>query len=170
MSESSTTFTDGPKPLGLHHPAASFALPRGCGPQYVRGQSRDYGGLQFSQSTWTANGGTGSPANASKAEQIRVAENTLQSQGPGAWPVCGQQLTTGTSAAEPEAAPAPAPQATPAPAPAPAPAVAPEVAAATQAAQGAFDAASKLADQYGLSTQFQHFAAANAPVLAPIGR
>jgi resuscitation-promoting factor RpfA len=48
-----------------------------------------YGGLQFSQSTWEANGGTGSPANASKEEQIRVAENTLQSQGIGAWPVCG---------------------------------------------------------------------------------
>ncbi|AJW39633.1 hypothetical protein NY08_1603 [Rhodococcus sp. B7740] len=127
-----------------------------------------YGGLQFSQSTWTANGGTGSPANASKAEQIRVAENTLQSQGPGAWPVCGQQLTKGASTPEPEAAPAPAPQ--PAPAPAPAPVVAPEAAAATQAAQGVFDAASKLADQYGLSTQFQHLVAANAPVLAPIGR
>ncbi|OZE31826.1 MULTISPECIES: transglycosylase family protein [unclassified Rhodococcus (in: high G+C Gram-positive bacteria)] len=126
-----------------------------------------YGGLQFSQSTWTANGGSGSPANASKAEQIRVAENTLQTQGPGAWPVCGQQLSKGASAPAPEAAPAPAPQ--PAPAPAPAPAVAPEAAAATQAAQGAFDAASKLADQYGLSTQFQHFVAANAPVLAPIG-
>lgn len=48
-----------------------------------------YGGLQFTQSTWEANGGTGSPQNASKAEQIRVAENTLQSQGIGAWPVCG---------------------------------------------------------------------------------
>jgi LysM repeat protein len=48
-----------------------------------------YGGLQFSQSTWEANGGTGNPANASKQEQIRVAENTLQSQGIGAWPVCG---------------------------------------------------------------------------------
>ncbi|OZC70359.1 resuscitation-promoting factor [Rhodococcus sp. 06-462-5] len=125
-----------------------------------------YGGLQFSQSTWTANGGSGSPANASKAEQIRVAENTLQTQGPGAWPVCGQQLSKGASAPEPEAAPAPAPQ----PAPAPAPAVAPEAAAATQAAQGAFDAVSTLADQYGLSTQFQHLVAANAPVLAPIGR
>jgi resuscitation-promoting factor RpfA len=50
-----------------------------------------YGGLQFSQSTWEANGGSGSPANASKQEQIRVAENTLQSQGIGAWPVCGAQ-------------------------------------------------------------------------------
>ncbi|MPZ80136.1 MAG: LysM peptidoglycan-binding domain-containing protein [Actinophytocola sp.] len=48
-----------------------------------------YGGLQFSQGTWQANGGSGSPANASKAEQIRVAENTLASQGIGAWPVCG---------------------------------------------------------------------------------
>ncbi|OLF17723.1 transglycosylase family protein [Actinophytocola xanthii] len=48
-----------------------------------------YGGLQFSQGTWEANGGSGNPANASKAEQIRVAENTLQSQGIGAWPTCG---------------------------------------------------------------------------------
>src|SRR5699024_6694597 len=47
------------------------------------------GGLQFSQQTWQANGGSGSPANASKQEQIRVAENVKQSQGMGAWPVCG---------------------------------------------------------------------------------
>jgi len=47
------------------------------------------GGLQFKQSTWEANGGSGNPANASKAEQIRVAENVRQSQGMGAWPVCG---------------------------------------------------------------------------------
>ncbi|QDQ98615.1 transglycosylase family protein [Tomitella fengzijianii] len=54
-----------------------------------------YGGLQFSQSTWAANGGSGSPANASQSEQIRVAENVLQTQGPGAWPVCGQYLSGG---------------------------------------------------------------------------
>lgn len=48
-----------------------------------------YGGLQFSQGTWEANGGSGNPANASKAEQIRVAENVLDTQGIGAWPVCG---------------------------------------------------------------------------------
>ncbi|HEX2131276.1 MAG TPA: transglycosylase family protein [Actinophytocola sp.] len=57
-----------------------------------------YGGLQFSQSTWEANGGSGNPANASKAEQIRVAENTLQTQGIGAWPVCGSQGYSGASA------------------------------------------------------------------------
>jgi nucleoid-associated protein YgaU len=48
-----------------------------------------YGGLQFSQGTWEANGGSGNPANASRSEQIRVAQNVLQSQGIGAWPVCG---------------------------------------------------------------------------------
>ena len=57
-----------------------------------------YGGLQFSQSTWEANGGSGNPANASKAEQIRVAENTLDSQGIGAWPVCGSRGYSGVSA------------------------------------------------------------------------
>jgi len=48
-----------------------------------------YGGLQFKQATWSSNGGTGSPATASRAEQIRVAENVLQSQGLAAWPKCG---------------------------------------------------------------------------------
>ena len=51
-----------------------------------------YGGLQFSQSSWNAAGGSGSPANASRAEQIRVAENLLDMQGWGAWPSCSSQL------------------------------------------------------------------------------
>src|ERR1044071_4029042 len=46
-----------------------------------------YGGLQFTPATWAANGGTGSPANASRDEQIRVARNVLRTQGLGAWPV-----------------------------------------------------------------------------------
>jgi hypothetical protein len=49
------------------------------------------GGLQFTPSTWRANGGSGSPANASREEQIRVAENVLRTQGLGAWPVCGKR-------------------------------------------------------------------------------
>lgn len=49
------------------------------------------GGLQFTPSTWRANGGSGSPAGASRDEQIRVAENVLHSQGIGAWPVCGRR-------------------------------------------------------------------------------
>jgi hypothetical protein len=49
------------------------------------------GGLQFTPSTWSSNGGSGSPSNASRHEQIRVAENVLHTQGIGAWPVCGKR-------------------------------------------------------------------------------
>ncbi len=49
-----------------------------------------FGGLQISPATWKANGGTGLPSQASRAEQIRVAEKVLQTQGIGAWPVCGK--------------------------------------------------------------------------------
>ncbi|MEE1824173.1 transglycosylase family protein [Streptomyces sp. BE20] len=53
-----------------------------------------YGGLQFTPSTWKAFGGTSyaPQANqASKAQQISVAEKVLASQGPGAWPVCSKK-------------------------------------------------------------------------------
>ncbi|MET0475157.1 MAG: transglycosylase family protein [Mycobacterium sp.] len=55
-----------------------------------------YGGLQFQPATWAANGGVGSPAAASRSEQIRVARNVMRTQGIGAWPVCGGP--TGTAA------------------------------------------------------------------------
>ncbi|KFG08502.1 MULTISPECIES: transglycosylase family protein [Streptomyces] len=64
-----------------------------------------YGGLQFSASTWAAYGGTqyASTANqASKAQQIAIAEKVLAGQGKGAWPVCG----TGLSGASYDGAPA----------------------------------------------------------------
>jgi cell wall-associated NlpC family hydrolase len=50
-----------------------------------------YGGLQFSQSTWEAYGGTAYAQRAdlaTKDQQIAVAEKVLKGQGPGAWPVC----------------------------------------------------------------------------------
>jgi LysM repeat protein len=50
------------------------------------------GGLQFAPGTWRANGGTGSAHNASRAEQIRVAERVRASQGWGAWPACSSRL------------------------------------------------------------------------------
>ncbi|WP_316668881.1 transglycosylase family protein [uncultured Propionibacterium sp.] len=56
-----------------------------------------YGGLQFSQSTWAAYGGSGSASSASRSEQIAVAERVLASQGIGAWPVCGQYGSSGGS-------------------------------------------------------------------------
>lgn len=55
------------------------------------------GGLQFLPSTWRAYGGTGEAHNASRAEQIRVAENVLAGQGIGAWPVCGPRGLGGTT-------------------------------------------------------------------------
>ncbi|MGW2561380.1 transglycosylase family protein [Streptomyces sp. NPDC001514] len=82
-----------------------------------------YGGLQFTASTWAAYGGTAYAATAdqaSKAQQITIAEKVLAGQGKGAWPHCGVGLSnaayTGGAA---EAAPKPAaPKAeTPAPAP-----------------------------------------------------
>ena len=51
-----------------------------------------YGGLQFSQGSWNAAGGSGNPANASREEQIRVAENLQAQQGWGAWPACSSEL------------------------------------------------------------------------------
>lgn len=51
-----------------------------------------YGGLQFNLGTWQANGGTGYPHQASKAEQIRVAENLRASRGFSPWPACSAQL------------------------------------------------------------------------------
>jgi len=59
-----------------------------------------YGGLQFSASTWKASGGSkyASTANqASRAEQIAVAERVLDSQGIGAWPVCGKKAGSNKS-------------------------------------------------------------------------
>jgi len=53
-----------------------------------------YGGLQFKQATWNANGGLGSPAHATREEQIRVAENVVATQGIGAWPTCGAAAGT----------------------------------------------------------------------------
>ena len=86
-----------------------------------------FGGLQFTSSTWRAFGGAqfaGSANQASREQQIIVAERVLAGQGWGAWPVCsrkagatGQAATLRNSA---PAAPKPAPAAAPKPAAAPA--------------------------------------------------
>ncbi|MFE3557566.1 transglycosylase family protein [Streptomyces sp. NPDC059193] len=69
-----------------------------------------YGGLQFSSSTWAAFGGKSyaPQANqASKAQQIAVAEKVLKGQGKGAWPHCGKGLSNSsyTGGGATEAAP-----------------------------------------------------------------
>lgn len=62
-----------------------------------------YGGLQFTQSTWEAYGGTAYAPRAdlaTKDQQIAVAEKVLEGQGPGAWPACSTRagLTRGGDA------------------------------------------------------------------------
>ena len=51
-----------------------------------------YGGLQFSPRTWRAHGGKGMPHQASKGQQIQVAERILANQGWKAWPSCSKKL------------------------------------------------------------------------------
>ncbi|MGW4651219.1 transglycosylase family protein [Kitasatospora sp. NPDC004289] len=72
------------------------------------------GGLQFTPSTWAAYGGTqyaSSAAQATKGQQIAVAEKVLASQGPGAWPVCSVKagLTKGGTPAQTDTTSASAP-------------------------------------------------------------
>ncbi|MFD7512280.1 transglycosylase family protein [Streptomyces sp. NPDC059853] len=53
-----------------------------------------FGGLQFKQSTWEAFGGTAYAPRADQAtkdQQIAVAEEVLDTQGPGAWPSCSSR-------------------------------------------------------------------------------
>ena len=57
-----------------------------------------YGGLQFSASTWRAfGGGAYAPRadQATRAQQIAIAEKTLATQGWGAWPACSRKLGLG---------------------------------------------------------------------------
>jgi LysM repeat protein len=63
-----------------------------------------YGGLQFSSPTWLGHGGGEFAPRAdlaAPAEQIAVAERVLLTQGAGAWPTCGKQLRSGTTAVAP---------------------------------------------------------------------
>ncbi|MBO0865992.1 MAG: transglycosylase family protein, partial [Mycobacterium sp.] len=57
------------------------------------------GGLQFTRGTWAAHGGgefASSANQASREQQIAVAERVLATQGRGAWPVCGHGLSGAT--------------------------------------------------------------------------
>jgi resuscitation-promoting factor RpfA len=78
-----------------------------------------HGGLQFSQGTWASHGGgeyASSANQATRDQQIAVAERVLASQGRGAWPVCGRGLSAATprNVVADAPAPDPAPPAEPA--------------------------------------------------------
>ncbi len=53
-----------------------------------------YGLYQFSKTTWRSVGGSGSPADASPAEQTKRAKILYNKAGAGQWPVCGRKLFT----------------------------------------------------------------------------
>jgi LysM repeat protein len=116
-----------------------------------------YGGLQFSQSTWAAFGGTEYASRAdlaTKAQQIAVAERTLDGQGPGAWPTCGKALNP--SAPEAGAAPVVA-------AVAPAPAAAGGGSYTVQAG----DTLGRIASEQGVAGGWQALFAANDQLSSP---
>ena len=119
-----------------------------------------YGGLQFSPSTWAAFGGHEYASNAhlaTKAQQIAVAERTLDVQGPGAWPTCGKALDPSAPEAGAAAAAAPAPVAAPA-------AAAPGGATYTVVAG---DTLGKIAQQQGVAGGWQALYAANGQLSDP---
>ncbi|MET3951080.1 transglycosylase family protein [Arthrobacter sp. UYEF36] len=143
------------------------------------------GGLQFSPSTWAAYGGTGSAANASREQQIAVAERVQAGQGWGAWPSCAAKLGLTGGAVAPQSVPVPqAPAAVPAPAAkAPAKAVAPKAAAPKAAAPAARhvaevplsgetytlqsgDTLSKVAEKLNIAGGWQLLADANASTIS----
>lgn len=100
-----------------------------------------HGGLQFSASTWNGFGGGEFAPTANQAtreQQIVVAERVLAAQGWGAWPSCSSQLglSSAPSQRSAPATPAPAPV-TPPPAAAQA---APELHPSVQAVVGGVDA------------------------------
>lgn len=51
-----------------------------------------YGGLQFTLSSWHAYGGIGYPNQASRNEQIAIAQKLQAAQGWSAWPTCSARL------------------------------------------------------------------------------
>jgi len=60
-----------------------------------------YGGLQFNAGTWRAFGGKGMPHQASRGQQIAVAERTLAAQGWNAWPSCSRKMGLRGNSASP---------------------------------------------------------------------
>ncbi|WP_426989806.1 LysM peptidoglycan-binding domain-containing protein [Pseudarthrobacter sp. Y6] len=151
------------------------------------------GGLQFSATTWAAYGGTGAAADASREQQITVAEQIQASQGWGAWPSCAAELGLsgggGATAVTPQSAPvqsapvqAPV-ESAPAQAPveqAPAAPAAPAAAEAVTAPQHAApvelsgetytlepgDTLSTVADKLGIEGGWQSLADANLDTIA----
>jgi murein DD-endopeptidase MepM/ murein hydrolase activator NlpD len=67
-----------------------------------------YGGLQFTESTWSSFGGTKYAERADQAtkdQQIAIAEKVLEGQGPKAWPLCGPKAGLSQNSGAPDISP-----------------------------------------------------------------
>ncbi len=129
-----------------------------------------YGGLQFTQGTWRANGGSGSPQNASREEQIRVAENVLKTQGIHAWPVCGGRGGSHGAPVKKAAPKAKVQKKAPAPKQAAAPKAAPVQQAAPQVGTGDYvvkagDTLSRIAEQLNIPGGWQALYQKNTSII-----
>ena len=69
--------------------AAIAACESGGNPSAIGGGGRYRGMFQMTYSSWSAAGGSGDPAAASVAEQVKRAQILYAQSGPGQWPVCG---------------------------------------------------------------------------------
>ena len=61
-------------------------------PTAVSADGQYHGKYQFSLETWREMGGSGDPAAAPEAEQDKRAAMLMARSGPGAWPVCAQNI------------------------------------------------------------------------------
>ena len=82
-------------PTATAAPASAWDQVAACesgGDWHINTGNGYQGGLQFNPQTWAANGGTQYAPTADQAtreQQIAVAESVLATQGAGAWPNCG---------------------------------------------------------------------------------
>jgi|GEM_PF-453859 len=66
------------------------ACESGGDPTAVSASGQYRGKYQFSMQTWSELGGEGDPAQASEAEQDRMAARLLRQKGTSPWPICGR--------------------------------------------------------------------------------
>jgi LysM repeat protein len=102
----------------------SLAACESSGNWHINTGNGYYGGVQISLETWRESGGrsyAARPDQATKQQQISVAEKILNSQGWQAWPSCARQLGLLKPAPGPSPKPKPTPKPTPKPKPKPKP-------------------------------------------------
>jgi len=92
--QNSTTLAT-PVPIPAEHKAVLDQLAQCESGGNIAAESPDgryFGKYQFSQPTWEAMGGTGSPAAADEATQDQLAYKLYQQRGTAPWPSCSAQL------------------------------------------------------------------------------